>query len=262
MQAVLFVGHGSRVEAGRLQAADFIRKCLDEIDVPIREFCFLELAEPSIEEGIARCVEQGATRIAVLPLLLLTAGHAKKDIPAKLREIGRHYPHLTIDYGASLGVHNAIIDILFERIYEQAPIADDASVLIVGRGSSDPGIKTDFANIVRLFKKRHSFRRVRTAYLAAAEPRFEEGLEEMRATDSSQIFVVPYLLFTGVLMTEMGQKITELNADEGESQFVLCHSLGYHPNLKQVVLERVAETIQSTGADSDGFLSIDGGYRK
>ncbi|HEU5138496.1 MAG TPA: sirohydrochlorin chelatase [Bacillales bacterium] len=257
MQAVLFVGHGSRVKAGSRQAADFIRKCMDEIDVPIREFCFLELAEPSIEEGMARCVEKGATRIAVLPLLLLTAGHAKKDIPAKLTEVRQYYPYITIDYGNPLGVHNAIIDILLERIHEQAPIADDASVLIVGRGSSDPGIKTDFTNIVRLLKERHPFHKVETAYLAAAEPRFEKGLEDMRTTDSSQIFVVPYLLFTGVLMKEMKKQIMEMNAG-GESRFILCDSLGYHPNLKKVVLERVGETIQPTGDDTDGSLSING----
>ncbi|HEX7065625.1 MAG TPA: sirohydrochlorin chelatase [Bacillales bacterium] len=257
MQAVLFVGHGSRVEAGRRQAADFIRKCLVEIDVPIREFCFLELAAPSIEEGIAKCVGRGATRIAVLPLLLLTAGHAKKDIPAKLQEVRRQYPHITIDYGKPLGVHNAIIDILLERIREQAPVADDASVLIVGRGSSDPGIKADFTNIVRLLKERHPFHRVETAYLAAAEPRFEEGLEEIQATDSSQIFVVPYLLFTGVLMKEMEQQITEMNAD-GEGRFILCDSLGYHSNLKKVVLERVAEVTQPTGDDPNESLPING----
>ena len=47
------------------------------IDVPIQEICFLELAAPSMDEGITKCVERGATKIAVVPILLLTAAPCK-----------------------------------------------------------------------------------------------------------------------------------------------------------------------------------------
>ncbi|HET7580242.1 MAG TPA: sirohydrochlorin chelatase [Bacillales bacterium] len=240
MEALLFIGHGSRVKKGVRQALDFMKKCTDDLDVPIREFCFLELAEPSIEEGMARCVERGADHITVLPLLLLEAGHAKRDIPLELQKAQQHYPHIQVNYGKPFGVHTAIIDILIERIHEQGRIKDDDSVLIVGRGSSDPGIKDDFAEIVRLLKRKYSCHKVQTSYLAAAQPRFEDVVDQLRTVESSQIFVVPYLLFTGVLMNDMRREITEANRD-GKARFVLCDSLGYHPNFKKVVRERVAE---------------------
>lgn len=246
MQAILCVGHGSRVEAGCRQALAFMKKCTEDIAVPIREFCFLELAAPTIEDGIARCIEQGATRIAVLPLLLLKAGHAKKDIPAQLEKAERQYPDIVLSYGRPFGVHDAIVDILLERIYEKTQVADDAFVLLVGRGSSDPAIKEDFSRIRRLLQKKHSFQSVQTAYMAAAEPSFEDGMARACEARNSQVIVVPYLLFTGVLMNEMKRSIEKHNLHKQE--FVLCASLGYHPNLKTVVQQRVEEITSIRGA--------------
>lgn len=239
MQAILYVGHGSRVEKGRRQAIAFMKKCTEDIAVPIREFCFLELSKPAIEDGISRCIERGASHIAVFPLLLLAAGHAKEDIPAKLEEAERQYPDIVFTYGQPFGVHDAIVDILMERISEKDQVTDGDSVLLVGRGSSDPAIKEDFGRIRRLLEKKYPFRSVQTAYLAATKPSFEEGLERACEAGNSRIFVLPYLLFTGVLMNEMAKSVEERHAHK--PKFVLCESLGYHPNFKTLVQQKAGE---------------------
>lgn len=250
MQAVLYIGHGSRVKAGREQSISFIEKCMETIRVPIQEICFLELAEPAIEEGVRRCVQQGATRIAVLPVLLLSAGHAKKDIPEKLAEVKKRYPQIVFRYGRPFGVHEQIVDILSERICEkQQPVAGYASVLLVGRGSSDPDVKRDLQQIARLLSRKNSFDEVNIAFLTAAQPTFEKGLANALESNHRQLFVVPYLLFTGILMRDMEQEIGDLNASDG--RLILCESLGYHPNLRDVVRTRVEEIIKETGENSD-----------
>ena len=105
MQAVLYVGHGSRVRQGVLEAIQFIEQCKPSIEVPIQELCFLELAQPTIQEGIDLCVKQGATSIAVVPLLLLSAAHAKVDIPAEIAKSIIQHPHLHMTYSQAFGVH-------------------------------------------------------------------------------------------------------------------------------------------------------------
>jgi sirohydrochlorin ferrochelatase len=248
MQAVLYVGHGSRVDEACEQAVSFIEKCMNTISAPIQEIGFLELASPTIDDGIRRCVERGATRIAVLPLLLLTAGHAKKDIPLELEKIKEQYPDITIDYGRPLGVHEEIVDILIERIREkQETIGGDTRVLLVGRGSSDPDTTRDLGHIARLLSRKHPFQSVQTAYLTSAKPSFEEGLEQAQVAGNQQVFVLPYLLFTGILMKSMRKKIDEINT--ADQQFTLCEYLGYHPNLSKVVKARVEELIGSTGEE-------------
>lgn len=248
MQALLCIGHGSRVKHANRQAFDFMEKCTEGIEVPIREYCFLELSEPSIEEGIAACVQRGATHIAVLPALLLAAGHVKKDIPAKIRAAKRHYPGISFSYGQPFGVHEAIVSILIERMQEQAEVAEDASVLLVGRGSSDPEVKGNFGSIRECLLHKHVFQSVETAYLAAARPSFQEGLEKALSARNSQVFVVPYLLFNGMLMNEMRESVDLFN--KRERKFVLCDPLGYHRHLKIVVRQRVEEVLDSLAVRS------------
>ena len=243
MQAVLYIAHGSRIQEACNQARSFINKCIQQISVPIQEICFLELASPSIEEGFARCIEQGATKIAVVPVLLLSAGHAKKDIPNKLKEMNNRFPHVEISYGRPFGVHHKIVDVIMERIREQqVAIHHDAMVLLVGRGSSDPQVKQDLGEIASLLQRRYPFKRIETCFLAAAEPSFEEGLELAKTYDHKQVFIIPYLLFTGVLMNQMKNTIRKLS--NSNQQFILCTYLGYHPYLRDVVNERVQEQME------------------
>src|SRR5690625_2615169 len=137
MQAVLYVAHGSRVEEGVEEAIDFIERSKPFIDVPIQEICFLELAAPNISEGIATCVARGASKVAVVPILLLTAHHAKRDIPLEIEAGKIRYPHVVFTYGETFGVHTKIVDSLFDRLLEQdATFDENSSVLLIDRKST------------------------------------------------------------------------------------------------------------------------------
>jgi sirohydrochlorin ferrochelatase len=242
MQAVLYIGHGSRVREANQQAADFLTKSMEAISAPIQEYCFLELAKPTIAEGVARCIEQGASKIAVVPLLLLTAGHAKVDIPEELEKIKKDYPLIEIHYGRPLGVHDSIVDILMERMNEQEiPINKESSVLLVGRGSSDPDSPRDLSIIAEKLKIKGDFYSVSTCFLAAAHPTFQEGLNSVIHSEGRQVVVIPYLLFTGILMKEMEKIIASL--DNNGKEIILCSYLGYHKNLQTILADRVQEVI-------------------
>ncbi|KOO48549.1 sirohydrochlorin ferrochelatase [Priestia koreensis] len=246
MKAILYVCHGTRVKEGEEQAKQFIERCKEEIDVSIQEVSFLELSSPTIEQGFRTCVEKGATEIVVIPILLLTAGHAKEDIPQELQQVQNKFPHINVKYGRPFGVHQKIIQLLLQRISEtKKEIQSDARLLLVGRGSTDPDTKRDFSLIVEALKKESSFKDIDVCFLAATDPTFEEGLIKAKQSQNSQVFVVPYLLFTGVLMKGM-QKTLKNYSDE-QQEFILSNYLGYHPLLEEVLHERVYEQIVSDG---------------
>ncbi len=238
MKAILYICHGTRIKEGAQQAADFIRETMPLIDAPIQEICYLELSKPSIEEGLKTCVEKGATEVVAIPFLLLTAGHAKKDIPEELANAAQHYPGLLIRYGRPLGVHDHIVEVLVERMQKAAPIHSDAAVLLVGRGSSDPATKEDFAEIRHLFKEKTKLSNVYLGYMAACEPAFEDALRQAAAENPKQLFVVPYLLFTGVLTKQMQRAVKKV---ETAGEVYLCQHLGYDPIISQILAERVKE---------------------
>lgn len=239
MQAVLYVCHGSRVKEAGKQAKFFIQQCMKIVDVPLQEICFLELEQPSIAEGFARCIEKGATKIAVVPVLLLTAVHAKQDIPDELQALQNRYPDVSISYGRPLGVHEQIPSILLERIGKER-IGRGAKVLLVGRGSSDPDVRRDMQHIASLVENAYPFQKVEICFLAAAKPSFQEGLQRALLYHRNQVFVVPYLLFTGRLMMEIERTIKQFH----RSNVVLCSFLGYHPSLVEVLKQRTEEAIR------------------
>lgn len=242
MQAVLYVSHGSRCQEAQAQVAELMVRSMHKVDVPIQEYCFLELAKPTMLEGIFRCIERGATRIAVVPLLLLSAGHAKHDIPKLLKKMQVHFPNIKFTYGRPLGVHDAIIDIVIERMLEkQTSIEKEACILLVGRGSSDPDTKRYFHEIEQQLKRKTAVANITTCYLAACEPDFKTGLASVLDSHAKQVFVIPYLLFTGVLMQRMEQVIAQL-PDCNRTVF-LCKHLYFHQNIVQLLLERVRETM-------------------
>ncbi|NYF24778.1 sirohydrochlorin chelatase [Sporosarcina sp. JAI121] len=244
MQAILYVCHGSRVKAGVEEAIQFIRSSQALIDVPIQEICFLELAAPSVNEGIAKCVDQGATKIAVVPILLLSAIHAKDDIPFEI-EVGRiMYPDVEFTYGRPFGIHPKIVDSLYDRVLEQKiTIAEDAQVLLIGRGSSDPAVKQDLTEIARLLRDNYAFNKVEVCFLYGAAPHFDEVLQQLQQVSQKQVFIIPYLLFTGILMNGIEKKITQQST--GANRLILCHSLGYHENIRDILVERVTELLES-----------------
>ena len=244
MQAVLYVGHGSRVKAGVEEAIRFIESSMAQIDVPIQEICFLELVDPSIGEGIAKCVARGATKIAVVPILLLTANHANEDIPLEI-EMGKNkFPHVEFTYGKAFGIHPKIVDSLYDRIIEQKLVVNpNAHVLLVGRGSSDPAVRRDLSEIARLLAEKYAFHHVKVCFLYGTGHSFDEELQQLQQQAAhQQVFIIPYLLFSGMLMKSIEKKIAQYTSIERE--IVLCESLGYHKNIQDVLIERVNELLE------------------
>ncbi|MFJ7890148.1 sirohydrochlorin chelatase [Lysinibacillus xylanilyticus] len=240
MQAILYIAHGSRVKAGVEQAVNFLKSVQQEIEIPIQEISFLELATPTIAEGIASCINQGATAIAIVPILLLAAQHAKHDIPSEIDKAKKQYPQVRFTYGEPLGVHELLIDTLQTRILEAGCPTKDASVLVIGRGSSDPAVKRDLDKIATRLRDKYAYEAVNTCFLYGMGPTFEEWLQQ--ENKGNQVFIVPYLLFTGVLR----QNITKRLQDYENKNVILCESLGYDDNVRKVLVERIYQLIKFT----------------
>jgi len=73
---------------------------------------FLEIASPSIPEGIEQCVEKGASSITVLPYFLATGRHVAEDIPSIVADASEKFSGISIlitrHIGASEGMSKLI----------------------------------------------------------------------------------------------------------------------------------------------------------
>ena len=239
MRAILYVGHGTRSKKGAEEAKQFLQSVINEVNEPIQEISFLELTEPSIEEGFRRCVEQGATSIAVVPLFLLAAGHMKHDIPDALRSLQKQYPHIEVTIAEAFGVQDMILDAMAELIMDTAGLfSPNDAVLIVGRGSSDAAIHENFSSIVAGLKTRLGISQIDVCYLAATTPTFAEGLERICRESSGSVVVVPYLLFGGLLLSEVQSEVKK--KQQAGKSIVMTKALSKHAAIKDVVVARAS----------------------
>lgn len=240
IQAVLYLAHGSRLKEGIIEARGFVNK-LDKTNIPIQLLCFLEFAQPLVHEAIEQCVSRGVTRVVIMPLLLLKAGHAKDDLPLLIADAQRKFPQVTFVYEQPFGVHDAIISTLITRLQETGELTADSRVLIVGRGSSDPSIRADFEQIISSLRGRIHVSNIQVCFLARLNPTLDEGLQAELESGAKRIFILPYLLFTGLLMQYLEKKIKAIQSPK--QTFLLCPPIGWSEPIAELIYQRIAEQL-------------------
>ena len=104
MRALVVVAHGSR----RASSNDEVRALTEQIRPQAKEFdlvscAFLELAEPSIPDGINAVIAAGAEEVVVLPYFLSAGRHVVEDIPGLVAQTKAQNPTVDIQVAPYLG---------------------------------------------------------------------------------------------------------------------------------------------------------------
>ncbi|WP_078433757.1 CbiX/SirB N-terminal domain-containing protein [Metabacillus halosaccharovorans] len=250
-KAVLFVGHGSRLEAGNVEVREFVGQMKEYIDPAfLVETCFLEFASPNIEDGIQLCIEKGADEIHVIPIILLHAGHSKLHIPAEIEHAKEHFPDVRFTYGQTIGVHEEVFEILKTRLIEAGFDVDqkheDTAILLIGRGGSDPYANGDFYKISRLLWEKLHVPIVESAFMGVTTPTVQDGIERCIKLGAKKIIMLPYFLFTGILMERMYKMAEQFKETYPYITIDIAQYFGYHPKLRTVLLERMNQAINGT----------------
>ena len=180
--------------------------------------------------------------IDVVPLFLLAAGHIKRDIPEALSPLMAKYPTIPVKIKNPFGVQEVILDAVAELVRDSAgDIFPEDRLLIVGVGSSDPDIHVNFGRIAGGIGERLKPEKVSVCYFAATEPRLSEGLETISKGAVGRVIVVPYMLFSGLLLAELN-KIVRSRQKEGQK--ILCTApLSNHPVIEDIVIERAMDRV-------------------
>ena len=116
MKAVLFISHGSRLAQTENEVRAFVDHLKSQSDISIFEYAFLEIAEPSIPQGIDICVEQGATKIVILMNFLNTGKHVDKDIPRIVNEARAKHAEVQFHITKPIGQHDQISHLFLDLI--------------------------------------------------------------------------------------------------------------------------------------------------
>lgn len=234
--ALIALAHGSRDP----RSAATIKALVAEVraqrpDLTI-EPAFLDLSKPTFDTVVDRLVRAGHDEIVVVPLLLSEAYHAKVDVPAAVAEASARHEGLRIRASAVLGLEQAFLHVLDERLRSALRVARvrelDALVLAAA-GSSDALANQAVARLARVWGAHHKLP-VTAAFASTAPPATGEAVRSFRAEGRRHVAVASLFLAPGQLI----DRATELALEAGA--VAVSEPLGAHPEVARVVLARYA----------------------
>jgi len=269
--SILVVGHGTRNPSGALQLLDLVGQM--QVKAPAAKIfgCFLELAEPSIEQAIERLSEQGVKKTLVVPVLLFTAGHALQDIPDAVSQAGKRFGIEVIGQTDSLGTHPSVLELSQVRYAEVSSLEKGQAcpanacakvqcntgrcegqfmtlgrigLAMVGRGTSDLQALAHMRQLTELKVAQLSVVRYQTGFFAGGKPNVDGLLEEASQWECQTVLVQPHLLFEGELIEQLRDKVLQYQLRYPDKQWLIARTLGADPKLADVFLELAREQIE------------------
>lgn len=120
-RAILLVDHGSR----RREANELLERVTAAVAErrPEAFVCcaHMELARPSIAEGIDACAAAGAEAVVVHPYFLGPGSHSSEDIPRLVHAAAARHPGLRVRISEPLGLHPKLVDVVLDRVDAASP---------------------------------------------------------------------------------------------------------------------------------------------
>ena len=207
-------------------------------------YCFLEVLPPYIEDGISKCITNGADFITIIPYFLYP-GMKLKDSVKKAASISMR-KGVRVAIAKPFSRNMRMIEVVVNRVHEAKReyalhLSDlECDLLLIGHGSSDRRAREAFDYVVAMLNPH--FRSVRYCFLELDKPDIMEGIRNSLASSPKCLLVVPYFLHKGVhIKYDIIREINISIVGQNPTNMYLTEHLGADCQLANIVLERAIE---------------------
>ena len=121
---LLLIAHGSR-EAAANADLEYVAEQMRQRGYDIAVAAYLELAEPDIDAGGARCVALGAERVVMVPNFLSAGVHVRRDLTAAHTRLARRFPGVEFRLAEPLGRHPLLLELIVARVNAACGLAEE-----------------------------------------------------------------------------------------------------------------------------------------
>ena len=119
MLGILLLAHGSRDPVWR-EPVEAVARQIAEREPGVRTRCaYLELAAPDLATAAAQLLQDGATRLRVVPLFLGMGHHVREDLPRRVAQLRELHPGMEIVLRPAAGQHAGLIRALASIALEE-----------------------------------------------------------------------------------------------------------------------------------------------
>jgi len=251
-KGILLCGHGSRTKSGTDSFKELIEKLKERYSDYEVDYGFLEFNHPLYEAAVERMYEKGVREIYALPVILFAGSHAKNDIPYELNTIQSYYSDLTIKMGKHLGVSSYLLELSQKIILEKEKTLPEiprieTSLVVVGRGTTDPDANSDVHKLCSMLAEGMGFGFSTVGYSGTAYPSIDQSLEFVEKLNFKRVYVIPFFFFTGILLERIYNSVEEFNV-QSANEYVSTKAFGSDEFVLKAFDERLQEVIDGTAS--------------
>lgn len=262
---VLVIGHGMRDASGTkafLEIVDHLRQMLPGTPV---EGAFLEFAQPTIAEAVARLAGQGGADIAAVPMFLSAVGHTMDDIPKAVAEAAGQYnegsgfgvrgsevrgqgsevkkhEEVKIIVKSHVGAHQRVVELSALRFrqslegHNEIP-TDETLLIIAAHGSPEPEAIKELATFAARREKLTPVARVEPCFAVLGKPQLADVLKQSVLLSYKRIVVQPHLLLRGRYHDMISNQVETFRQEYPDIDWIVTEPLGPHRLLAQAAVE-------------------------
>lgn len=241
------MGHGTRNAVGTEEFFQLAKRLSEQVSPQPVSAGLLELQKPDIPQAWEQLIADGVRSVRVIPMLLFAAGHAKRDVPEILTQACETARQRGIDVcfsqRSALECHPKLLELSHLRFQQAVDAADhkdlsSTAVIMVGRGSLDPSATAEMYRFSELRGQRERPAVLRTGFVAMAQPKIVDVIEEVGTLeDIHTVIVQPHLLFEG----DLNQRIRGLVDDAAQKfrdrRWIAAERLGPHRLLAEALID-------------------------
>ncbi|MGA2059323.1 MAG: sirohydrochlorin chelatase [Thermoguttaceae bacterium] len=267
-KGVLVIAHGMREASGAaafLEIVDHVRQLLPEMPV---EGAFLEFAQPTIAEAVARLAGQGGANIAAVPMFLSAVGHTMDDVPKAIAgaigqynegsgfrvqgselgikdsEVMKGHETVKIFIKPHVGSHQRVVELSALR-YRQSlegkkeiP-AKDTILIIAAHGSHEPEAISELAHFAARRVELTPVGRVEPCFAVLGQPKLADVLMQSASLSYKRIVIQPHLLLKGRYHDSIRDQVDSFRQEYPDIDWIVTEPLGPDRLLAQAVVEIV-----------------------
>jgi sirohydrochlorin cobaltochelatase len=179
------------------------------------------------------------------------------ELPEAVERARARHPQVRFLVRKHLGMGPELFALIQCRLQEalrELDVPDPATtgVILLGRGSSDPGGNAELAKMTRWVFEANDHELVDLAFTGITWPRLETVVARQVRLGMMQIAIVPVYLFTGVLIERIGAQVERLRRQYPRVAFALARHFGFDERLVALLEARVGEE------GREGMLECDG----
>ena len=166
----------------------------------------------------------------------------KLHIPAEIEDSKTEISRCSIYIWKTIGVHEEVLTILTDRLEEVGFETSmrkhpDTAVILLGRGGSDADANSDFYKITRLLWEKLNVKWVESAFMGVTDPLVDEGVERCVKLGAKKIVMLPYFLFTGILMERLENMMRQIIKKNTLSMNLSCRVFWLSSKLQTIFKE-------------------------